>query len=732
MAPRPRRPVRPRARPEPSAGAAVPGYAVTVVWRLRSRPDRQQGERGTHRPWRIEGSRGDAGGQQPAGGSQEPPRRRGGTGTVLILVFAFVFALNLLFGELFTKEAEHPRVTIPYSRFTTEVHKDNVLGITTTANTIEGRFRHEIKYPENNEGKKAEYFETERPTFASEDVVAQLIQSGAKVQAKPAHSSTPLWETLLVYFGPTLLIIGLFVLIARRAASGLSGGALSGLGRSRARRYEGSEGRTTFADVAGIDEAREELNEVVDFLKHPDRYRRLGGVVPKGVLLSGPPGTGKTLLARAVAGEADVPFFSVSAAEFIEMIVGVGASRVRDLFEQAKREAPAIIFIDELDAIGRSRGVGSVPGGGHDEREQTLNQILTEMDGFTGNEGVIVLAATNRPEILDAALLRPGRFDRRVVVSPPDQRGRREILEVHTRSVPLAKDLDLEAIASTTPGMVGADLRNLVNEAALLAARRGLERVGRAEFGDALEKILLGAERRILISPEERERTAFHEAGHALLGMLEPGADPVRKVSIIPRGSALGVTFQAPEKDRYGYSESYLRGRIMGMLGGRAAEQVVLGETTTGAESDLEQATRLAREMVGRWGFSKKVGMVTVLPRPGEEAMYFPASGPASEHTRELVDDEVREVVDKCYVRAVKTLEEHRPQLDSLAHALLERETLDEVDAYAAAGIPRRARAQEEGRSDGAGDGSVDGPQAAPGDDNGAGQRESDVRRDAR
>ncbi|MGH2997529.1 MAG: ATP-dependent zinc metalloprotease FtsH, partial [Gaiellaceae bacterium] len=356
------------------------------------------------------------------------------------------------------------------------------------------------------------------------------------------------------------------------------------LGRSRARRYEASEQRTTFADVAGIEEAEEELVEIVDFLKNPDRYRRLGGAIPKGVLLFGAPGTGKTLLARAVAGEANVPFFSLSASEFVEMIVGVGASRVRDLFAQAKQAAPAIIFIDELDAIGRARGGGAALGG-HDEREQTLNQILTEMDGFTGTEGVIVLAATNRPEILDPALLRPGRFDRRVAVNPPDQAGRRKILEVHTRGVPLADEVDLDAIASSTSGMVGADLKNLVNEAALMAARRNHERVEVADFSDAMEKIVLGAERRIVLTSEERERTAYHESGHALLGMLEPSADPVRKVSIVPRGRALGVTFQSPETDRYGYSAGYLRGRIVGALGGRAAEEIVFSDVTTGAES---------------------------------------------------------------------------------------------------------------------------------------------------
>ncbi len=664
-----------------------------MALRLRRTPRQDPSDRGTHRPWRIEGSRTakQPAGQGQGGSGQGGPRKRVSPPWWIVLVGFLALYYGIL---VLTSPSSATRVTVPYSYFKQEVKKNNIQSIKTKENQIEGTLRHAIRYPEGKEGVEATHFKTQRPSFASDNLEAELEANGVKIEASPPGSSTPWWELIIFYFGPFLLLIGLFVFMGRRMAGGM-GGALTGLGRSRARRYEGTEGRTTFADVAGIDDAKEELTEVVDFLKNPDRYRRLGGMVPKGVLLSGPPGTGKTLLARAVAGEANVPFFSVSAAEFIEMIVGVGASRVRDLFEQAKREAPAIIFVDELDAIGRSRGVGSIPGGGHDEREQTLNQILTEMDGFTGNEGVIVLAATNRPEILDSALLRPGRFDRRVVVSPPDQRGRRQILEVHTRSVPLGKDVDLDAIASTTPGMVGADLRNLVNEAALLAARRNKTSVGRAEFSDALEKILLGAERRILISPEERERTAYHESGHALLGMLEPGADPVRKVSIIPRGRALGVTFQAPEKDRYGYSESYLLGRLTGMLGGRAAEQLVLGETTTGAESDLEQATRLAREMVGRWGFSKKVGMVSVLPGPAEESMFFPGTGPASERTRELVDEEVRQIVDECYERAIHTLRDHRPQLDSLAHALLEHETLDEVDAYAAAGIPRKRREAE-------------------------------------
>jgi cell division protease FtsH len=378
----------------------------------------------------------------------------------------------------------------------------------------------------------------------------------------------------------------------------------------------------------------------------------------------------------------------MSASEFIEMIVGVGASRVRDLFEQAKKVAPSIVFIDELDAIGRARG-GSQSLGGNDEREQTLNQILTEMDGFTGNEGVVVLAATNRAEILDPALLRPGRFDRRVTVSPPDLAGRRKILEVHTRGVPIAPGVSLQDLAAATPGMVGADLKNLVNEAALLAARRGHDQVQTSDFTDALEKIVLGTVRGIMLTPEEKERTAFHESGHALLGMLTPGADPVRKISIIPRGQALGVTFQSPETDRYGYSAKYLRGRIIGALGGRAAEEVVFGEKTTGAENDLDQVSNIARQMVGRWGMSDAIGPVSVLPPPGQESPFgLDGVAPA---TKELVDQEVRAIVDSCYAEALQLRRDHRDQLGRLANRLLETETLDEDDAYAAAGISRES-----------------------------------------
>jgi len=629
--------------------------------------------------WHVEGAPPP---EQPARGLA---RFRPPGGRRFWLFLAGLLAVNMLIASLTGGPPD--RLDVPYTTFREQVTAGNVAEVTSTGDEIQGRFERPVKFPADSEGEGSSRFETQRPAFADDELLGMLIEEDVVVNANPVEEERSLLYTILLGFGPTILLVGLFVLLMRRMSAG---GGLTGLGRSKAKRYESSSQRTTFADVAGIDEAEEELVEIVDFLKNPDRYRRLGGSIPKGVLLSGLPGTGKTLLARAVAGEAGVPFFSLSASEFIEMVVGVGASRVRDLFQQAKTAAPAIIFIDELDAIGRARG-GGASFGGHDEREQTLNQILTEMDGFTGTEGVIVIAATNRPEILDAALLRPGRFDRRVTVSPPDQRGRLLILEVHTRGVPLADDVDLAALASTTPGMVGADLRNLVNEAALTAARRNHERVEPADLTDALERILLGAERRIMLSPEERERTAYHESGHALLGMLQPGADPVRKVSIVPRGRALGVTFQSPEADRYGYGASYLRGRITGALGGRAAEEIVYGDVTTGAESDLEQVTSLARRMVGRWGMSEKLGPVSVLPGPQDEPLFFPGTdGGVSEHTKQLVDAEVRRIVDECYDEAVAKLRGNRDKLDALAKALLERETLDEADAYRVAGVAGR------------------------------------------
>jgi len=632
-----------------------------------------------HRGFRVEGV------PEPKHPPKPPARMPGGRRFWLVLLALLV--ANYVIAGLVSHNPS--RESVPYSYFRAQVSAGNVSEVTSTGDTIQGEFEKAVKPPDTS-GKASTRFQTERPAFADDSLLGLLEQEHVVINAHPIETGTPLWESLLISFAPTLLIVGLFVFIFRRAQRAGAGGALGGFGRSRAQLYEPDEAtkRVTFEDVAGIDEAEDELVEVVDFLRNPERYTRLGATVPKGVLLSGLPGTGKTLLARAVAGEAGVPFYSISASEFIEAIVGVGASRVRDLFAQAKATAPAIVFIDELDAIGRSRG-GSATIGGHDEREQTLNQILTEMDGFSGTEGVIVIASTNRPEVLDQALLRPGRFDRRVTVNPPDQAGRRLILEVHTRGVPLAGDVDLDALASSTPGMVGADLRNLVNEAALTAARRSHDQVQTPDFTDSLERIVLGAERRIVLSAEERERTAYHESGHALLGMLQPGADPVRKISIIPRGRALGVTFQSPAADRYGYTAEYLRGRLVGALGGRAAEQLIYGDMTTGAESDLEQATRIARQMAGRWGMSERIGPVSVLPGPNDEPTLFPGAGDASERTRELVDEEVRRILEECERAALAQLEAHRDQLEALTRALLEHETLDEIDAYRIAGIAR-------------------------------------------
>ena len=618
-------------------------------------------------------------GKPPA--SPQPQRRRIGWWWIAFLLA--LLAINYWAGSRATQAQS--RVRVPYSPyFLQQVSKGDVTEITSKGTAIQGTFEKAQSY----QGAKATTrFQTEVPAFADTVALSRLLeQKSVVVNAEPLDTGAPWWESLLLGFGPTLLFVGLLFLLLRRG-SGMQN-VLGAFGRSQARRYEPSGDRVTFADVAGIDEAKAELSEVVDFLRKPDKYVRLGGHIPHGVLLAGPPGTGKTLLARAVAGEADAPFFSMSASEFVEAIVGVGAARVRDLFAKAKESAPAIVFIDELDAIGRSRTSG-VAGfsGGNDEREQTLNQILTEMDGFDSSTGVIVIGATNRPDVLDQALLRPGRFDRRVSVQPPDRAGRQKILEVHTRHVPLAPDVDLGRIAATTPGMVGADLANLVNEAALLAARRNHEKVDESDLADSLERIVLGAERQIMMTPEDRRRTAYHEGGHAIVGMLTEGADPVRKVSIIPRGASLGVTFSAPEGDRYNYDRRELEAKIKVALGGRAAEEVVFGEPTTGAESDIQQLTEIARQMVGRWGMSPAVGPLAVIPREAT----FPGASDVSEHTRQLIDDEVRRIVDEAHEQVVALLQENRGRLDSLAEALLEHETLDEDDAYAAAGVDHAA-----------------------------------------
>jgi cell division protease FtsH len=618
----------------------------------------------------------------------QPPHRLRGFWIFVIALLAVNWISVLAF-----QPSAQPRVKVPFSPyFLTQLQAGKVKSISSRGDTIEGTFATKLRYPPNDTKVAATtLFSTEVPTFWNNAALTTLLRSqGVQVNAQSTSKTTSLLSEILLGFGPTLLIIGLFVLLARRATAGGGMGALGNFGRSQARRIDPEKIRVTFDDVAGIDEAKAELTEIVDFLRSPERYGRLGGRMPHGVLLSGAPGTGKTLLARAVAGEAHAAFFSIAASEFIEAIVGVGAARVRDLFAKAKEAAPAIIFIDELDAIGRSRAGSIALSGGNDEREQTLDQILTEMDGFESAQAVVVLGATNRPEILDPALLRPGRFDRRVTVQPPDRPGRQKILEVHTRSVPLDDDVDLDALAASTPGMVGADLANLANEAALLGARRDHAKAQMSDFTDSLEKIMLGAPRGIMLSVADRERTAYHESGHALVGMLTPDADPVRKISIIPRGMALGVTLSTPDADRVSYSREELEAKIMVALGGRVAEEVVYGKITTGAESDIQQLTQIARQMVGRWGMSDKIGPIAVLPSESA-GPFLPGVSETSQETERLVDHEVRRLVDDAHTEVTQLLSAHREQLDNLAHALLDAETLDAIDAYAAAGESMRA-----------------------------------------
>jgi cell division protease FtsH len=635
------------------------------------------------------------------------------------LWFLLILLANFLLSRFLLPSPNAP-VTVPYTLFKEEVGKGNVQAIHSQGVTITGRFKAAVTYAPDGENrvtsneksstpksepsstsarnprapeapKSVTAFTTILPSFVDPGLEAFLISHGVEISAKPMDEGGSAWTTLLLGFGPAVLIIGFYVWMFRRAQQGGGmGGGLMGIGKSKARRYDQEQGtKVTFDDVAGIDEAENELIEIVDFLKDPPKYTRLGGTAPKGVLLVGPPGTGKTLLAKAVAGEAGVPFFSMSGSEFVEMIVGVGAARVRDLVKQAREHAPAIIFIDELDAIGRARG--QVVIGGSSEQEQTLNQILTEMDGFSSREGIIVLAATNQPDVLDKALLRPGRFDRRVVVNLPDKVGREAILKVHTRQVPLASDVSLGDLAATTPGFSGADLRNLVNEGALLAARRGQDEVHQKDFVDSLEKIVLGPERPLLLSRADKERIAYHEGGHTILGLVVPGADPVNRVTIVPRGQALGVTYQRPDSDRYNYPEAYLRGRIVGALGGRAAEEIVYGTKTTGAENDIEQATSLARRMVTRWGMSERVGLVQLAPR---ENPYLGGSGgytgekPFSEATAEAIDAEVLRIINESHDEARRLITSHRKQLDALAEALVSRETLSEQEILEVTGLP--------------------------------------------
>jgi len=591
---------------------------------------------------------------------------------LLIVFFVMAWFLPSLLGQGGTQSAE----TVSYTTLVEQVNANNVTSVTINGYMITGVFKSPV--PSADGTTKSTRFTTTVPEFGNNDLIPLLQEHHVAITVQPSSSGgADFWLNMLLFAGPILLMIMLFWWLSRRVTRTQSG--LFSFGKSKARLYMGGKTRTTFADVAGVDEAKAELVEIVEFLKEPTRFQQLGGKIPRGILLVGPPGAGKTLLAKAVAGEADVPFFSMSASEFVEMFVGVGASRVRDLFATAKKSAPCIIFVDELDAVGRERGAGL--GGGNDEREQTLNQVLVEMDGFDPHEAIIVLAATNRPDVLDSALLRPGRFDRQIVVDRPDRVGREAILRVHTRLVPLAPDVQLNVIAASTVGMVGADLANLVNEAALIAARHNLTQVTQACLEEALDRIMMGAERPLVLSEEERRVIAYHESGHTLVAMLTPDADPVHKVTIVPRGQALGATQMMPIDDRHNYPRTYLLARLAVGLGGRAAEELEIGEITTGAENDLQEVTVLAREMVTRWGMSPRIGTVFL---GGEQEVFLGREiglrerQSYSEHTATLIDQEVQELIAERYQYAQHLLAGHQEELERVAHALLERETLDE------------------------------------------------------
>ena len=677
-------------------GAPAPGTAVTPdsgpMQASRPGPVRSSSDSTRPRPPGPEGPRFRGAPPPKKDPEEEDPARRfmNLLRRPWIIVLVVLLVVNWLVTPYVVPEPQTNRIEVPYSMFLDEVTKGNVREVTTQGEMIQGDFKAVVTYPQGTGAKTSDTFQTRVPGFVGEKLGEFLYSHNVLISAKSLQTGRSMWIQVLLSFGPALLFFGLLMWMSARAQQAQRG--IFGIGRSRARRYDETNqtaARITFADVAGIDEAKAELEEIVDFLKNPEKYQRLGGSIPKGVLLVGPPGTGKTLLAKAVAGEAGVPFFSLSGSEFVEMIVGVGAARVRDLFANAKKDAPAIIFIDELDAIGRRRG-GIGFGGANQEQEQTLNQILTDMDGFDARQAVIVLASTNRPDVLDPALLRPGRFDRRVVVQRPDRVGREKILVVHTRGVPLSADVDLVELAAATPGLVGAELRNLVNEAALLAARKGRDSVTKTDFFEAMEKITLGAERKLVMTIEDRRRVAYHEAGHALIGLLLPEADPVHKVTIVPRGQALGVTYQVPLDDRHNYGETYLRGRITGALGGRAAEELILGAPSTGAENDLQQATNIARQMVTRWGMSSRVGLIAVsrsdggflggdtMPEMGREI---------SNELASLVDTEVRRIITECFTLAQETLLRERPRLVALAETLLRQESLDEREMLDVTGL---------------------------------------------
>ena len=556
---------------------------------------------------------------------------------------------------------------VDYSRFIADVRQGRVQKVVIEGRNIQGVLQ------------TGERFVTYTPETDNKALVGDLLENGVVIDARPPEQQSLLMQIFISWF-PMLLLIGVWIFFMRQMQGGAGGrGALS-FGKSRARLLGEDQVKVTFTDVAGVDEAKEEVSELVDFLRDPEKFQKLGGKIPRGVLMVGSPGTGKTLLARAIAGEAKVPFFTISGSDFVEMFVGVGASRVRDMFEQAKKHAPCIIFIDEIDAVGRHRGAGL--GGGHDEREQTLNQLLVEMDGFEGNEGVIVIAATNRPDVLDPALLRPGRFDRQVVVPLPDIRGREQILKVHMRKIPLDRNVEASVIARGTPGFSGADLANLVNEAALFAARANRRTVDMEQFEKAKDKIMMGSERRSMVmSDDEKRLTAYHEAGHAIVGLLVPSHDPVYKVTIIPRGRALGVTMFLPEEDRYSFSKERLESQISSLFGGRIAEELIFGpdSVTTGASNDIQRATELARNMVTRWGLSEKLGPLTYSEEEGEVFLGHSVTKhkTVSDQTQDLIDEEVRGIVDRNYQRSVRILRDNEPRLHLMADALIRYETID-------------------------------------------------------
>ena len=567
---------------------------------------------------------------------------------------------------------------IPYTQFKANLKEGNVQSVQVKGDRVTGQFSEPVPVGEGEDAPQTSQFMTYLPSFGDSELMTLLEEQNVPIHTQ--SDDTGWFGTLIITLLPWILIIGLFLYSSRMIQQRMGGGGgLFSFGKSKAKRYDKTDSETlTFDDVAGLDAAKQELKEIVSFLKDPSRFQKLGGKLPKGLLLAGPPGSGKTLMARAVAGEADVPFFSISGSEFIEMFVGVGASRVRDMFKDAKSHAPAIIFIDEIDSIGRTRGAGL--GGGHDEREQTLNQILAEMDGFDPHESVVVMAATNRPDVLDPALVRPGRFDRRITVELPDRKARERILGIHTRDVPLADDIDLERVAAGAVGFSGADLENLVNEAALIAGRHNREVVTNEDFDEAVDKLRIGLAREEYINEEERKMIAYHESGHTLMACLLPGTDPVKKVTIIPHGKAMGATEQLPEEDRHMMRRAYLLNRIAVMMGGRVAERIVFGDVSSGAANDLKECTRLARHMVCQWGMSEKIGPAVFEPNGGKPFLGKELTGPRdhSEDTAKIIDEEIRRILAEMEATTEGTLTENRRRLDALAGALLKEETLDQ------------------------------------------------------